>query len=82
MGDNPTMNTAVSRFRRSVGSERGSAMLVVFILLTILVSLIAANSVTLHYLRGELRLIEREHLKKYGTNAPVALRAPPARQAR
>ena len=75
------MKTDVSRFRRSPGTERGSATLVVFILLTIMVALVVANSVTLHHLRGELRLIEREQLKKYGTNAPPALRAQPERRA-
>jgi len=74
------LNTDNSSTGRS--TERGSATMVVFILLTIMVALIAANSVTLHHLRGELRLIEREQLKKYGTNAPVALRAQPARKAR
>ena len=63
-------------------AERGSATLVVFVLLTIMVALIAANSVTLHYLRGELRLLEREQMKQHGTNAPPALRAPPARPTR
>ena len=75
------MNTD-SRTGRSPGPERGSATLVVFILLTIMVALTVANSVTLHRLRGELRLIERKQLKKYGTNAPVALRAQPERRAR
>ena len=51
------MPTDDSQIGRSVGPERGSATLVVFILLSILVALIVANSVTLHHLRGELRLI-------------------------
>ena len=76
------MNTDDSRMRRLRCAERGSASLVVFILLTIMVTLLVANSVTLHHLRGELRLIEREQLKKYGTNAPPALRAQPERRAR
>ena len=75
------MNTDDSRFGRSPGTKRGSATLVVFILLTIMVALLVANSVTLHHLRGELRLIEQGQLKKYGTNAPPALRAHPERRA-
>jgi len=71
-----------SRIGRALGAERGSATLVVFILLTIMVALTMANSVTLHHLRGELRLIERGQLKKYGTNAPPALRAQSERRAR
>ena len=67
---------------RSRRSERGSATLVVFILLTIMVALVAANSVTLHRLRGELRLIEREQLKRYGTNAVPTLLVQPERRAR
>jgi type II secretory pathway component PulL len=75
------MNTDDPRIGRSPDPERGSATLVVFILLTIMVAFIVANSVTLHHLRGELRLIEREQLKKYGTNAPPARRAQPIRRA-
>jgi hypothetical protein len=73
------MNTADSRTGGS--TERGSATLVVFILLIIIVALLAANSVTLHHLRGELRLIEGEQLKKYGTNTPPAPRAQRERRA-
>jgi hypothetical protein len=47
---------------------RGSATLVVFILLTIMVALIAANTRTLHHLKGELRLIEQRQLKKFNTS--------------
>ncbi len=75
------MNTDDSRIGRLRCAERGSATVVVFILLTIMVALIAVNSVTLHHLRGELRLIERGQLKKYGTNAPTALRAQAVRRA-
>ena len=67
--------------RRGRATERGSATLVVFILLIIMVALIAANSVTLYHLRRELRLIERVQLKKYGTNAPPVLRTQPERRA-
>ncbi len=76
------MKTDDSRIGWSPCSERGSATLVVFILLTIMVALIAANSVTLHHLRGELRLIEREQLKKCGTNAPPVLHPQPERRTR
>ena len=76
------MKTDDSRIGGAPGPERGSATLVVFILLTIMVALLVANSVTLHHLRGELRLIEREQLKKYGTNAPPTLRAQSERRAR
>ena len=75
------MKTDDSRIGRAPGPERGSATLVVFILLTIMVTLVVANSVTLHRLRGELRLIERVQLKKYGTNAPPALGAQSERRA-
>ena len=61
------------------GEEHGSATLVVFILLTIMVTLVVANARTLHHLKWELRLIEQRQLKKFNapTNAPPALRAPP-----
>ena len=75
------MKTDDSRTGRARGPERGSATLVVFILLIIVLAFIAANSVTLHHLSRELRLIEREQLKKYGTNAPPALRAQRERRA-
>jgi len=76
------METVNSQFGWATGPERGSATLVILILLTIMVALITANSVTLHHLRGELRLIERGQLKKYGTNAPPVLRAQAERLAR
>jgi hypothetical protein len=75
------MKTDDSRLWRARCPERGSATLVIFILLTIMVTLIVANTVTLHHLRGELRLIERGQLKKYETNAPPALRAQLERRA-
>ena len=75
------MKTDDSRIGGAPGPERGSATLVVFILLTIMVALLVANSVALHHLRGELRLIEQGQLKKYGTNAPPALRAQRERRA-
>ena len=75
------METVNSRVWPARCAERGSATLVVFILLTIMVALIVANTVTLHHLRGELRLIERGQLKKYGTNSPPALRVQSERRA-
>ena len=75
------MKTDDSRIGGAPGPERGSATLVVFILLTIMVALLVANSVALHHLSGELRLIEQGQLKKYGTNAPPALRAQRERRA-
>jgi hypothetical protein len=43
--------------------ERGWATLIVLALLTIMVTLMVANSLTLHHLNQELRLIEQRQLQ-------------------
>ena len=45
--------------------ERGSAILVVLVLMGIMTTLVICNSVTLRQLRQELNLIERQQLKKF-----------------
>ena len=45
--------------------ERGSALLVVFILLTILGAIALSNSIVLRNLKREIKLVERQQLKKY-----------------
>ncbi|MEK7686068.1 MAG: hypothetical protein AAB466_11660 [Verrucomicrobiota bacterium] len=61
----------------SRSGEAGSALLVVFILLTLMVTFVVSQSLTLHYLKRELRLIERRQLQRYeavaGANAPARL---------
>jgi type II secretory pathway component PulK len=45
--------------------QRGSAVLVVMVLLAVVAAIVVANTRTLHHLKGELRLIDQEQQKKY-----------------
>ena len=52
--------------------QRGAAALIVLILLFLMVAFIAGNSVTLHKLQRELRLVETRQLQRYSPKAPKA----------
>jgi len=56
--------------------EQGSATLVVFILLTLLVAMVIGNTRTLHHLKTELRLVEQKQLQRC---QPPATNAVPER---
>ncbi|NBV21971.1 MAG: hypothetical protein EBS05_08630 [Proteobacteria bacterium] len=45
--------------------EAGSATVLVFALVVILVAILASNQFVLHNLKRELKLIEQQQLKKY-----------------
>ncbi len=53
--------------------ERGSATVLVFVLVVILIAILAGNQLVLHNLKRELKLIEQKQLKQ--------LKAQPARPA-
>jgi len=59
------MNSSFKRWRKIKKQERGSAILVVLVLMGIMTTLVICNSVTLRQLRQELNLIERQQLKKF-----------------
>ena len=59
---NPTCRSARS-------AERGSAVLVILVMLSIMVTFAIANSRTTHFLQRELQLIEQRQLKKYESTA-------------
>ena len=46
-------------------AERGSAVLVILVMLSIMVTFAIANSRTTYHLKRELQLIEKRQLKKY-----------------
>jgi type II secretory pathway component PulK len=50
-------------------SRRGSAVLIILVLLAVMALLIAANSHTLHLLKQELKQIDKGQQKKYGAGA-------------
>ena len=64
------MNTA---FHRASGSrplsKRGSAILVVMVLLGVMILMAVANTTTLHLLRQELDQIDKQQQKKYGQDS-------------
>lgn len=60
--------------------ERGSAVVVVLILLIGVLAFVAANTSTLHSLKQELQLLEQRQLIKYGESGLTnQVMAPPAR---
>ena len=50
-------------------TQRGSAVLIVLVLLACIGILMAANTDTLAALKQELRLLDQRQLKKYGSSA-------------
>ena len=52
------------KFQRS----RGSALLVVLVLLAVMVLLTYVNSITLHVLKQEINLVDKKQQRKYGQN--------------
>lgn len=59
------------RFRPSPAArQRGAAALIVLILLFLMVAFIAGNSVTLHKLKRELRLVETRQVQRYSAAPP------------
>ena len=59
---------AARRFS-GTGSTRGSAILVVMVLLGVMVLIVMANTTTLHQLHQELDKIEKQQQKKYGQDS-------------
>jgi len=55
---------------RPQASQRGSAVVVVMALLSIMLMLAAANTVTLNWLKSEVRLVEKRQMMR--TTAPHA----------
>ena len=55
--------------RLSCVGQRGSAVLVVLVLLAMVAAIVVANARTLHHLKAELRLIDQEQEKKYEPGA-------------
>ncbi len=60
---------ASKRNHRSAAS-RGSAVLIILVLLACMAIMLAANSAMLHSLKQELKLIDQQQQKKYGPGAP------------
>lgn len=65
MSQIPSSAPVLARARQD-RARRGSAVLVVMILLACLALFIMANASALHTLKQELKLIEQQQLKKYG----------------
>jgi hypothetical protein len=59
---NPTCHSSHS-------AERGSAVLVILVMLSIMVTFAIANSRTTYHLKRELQLIEKRQLKRHESTA-------------
>jgi type II secretory pathway component PulK len=59
-------------------SQRGSAVLVVLVLLAIMALYMAANSATLNKLRTELKVVESKQLRRYREPVNITAEKPPA----
>jgi len=63
------------------GKENGFAVLVVFILMSIMVVFVTSNALVLHHLHQEIKLVEKRQLKKFEAapaNSLVQTNAPDA----
>jgi hypothetical protein len=63
------------------GGDRGFAVLVIFVLLTIMVVFVTSNALVLRHLHQEIKLVEKRQVKKYEAapaNSPVRTNAPSA----
>lgn len=58
--------------------ERGMALVLVLVVMTLMAAFLAASGMTVANLRRELRLVEQRQLQRYGTNAvtPIRIAAP------
>jgi type II secretory pathway component PulK len=55
-----------------IPARRGSAVLIVLVLLTLMAAIVVSNNLTLHHLERNLRLIERKQLKRSGVHQTKA----------
>lgn len=69
------MKTDFSTAHRSRQSQNGSAVVVILILLGIMLLLLAANTVTLNWLRKEVDLAEKHQTQRLASPATNELRA-------
>lgn len=63
------MKTFISEpfFASRVRRQRGSSVLIILVLMACMAMLITANTSTLHALKQELKLIDRQQQKKFAT---------------
>jgi hypothetical protein len=61
------MKTSLHHQRLSRPSQRGSAVVVVFALLVIMMMLAAINTVTLNWLKSEVRLVDKRQTTRLTT---------------
>ena len=66
MKPNPSLLPARTGQR---AAQRGSAILIILVLLACMAIILAANSAMLHSLNQELKLIDQQQQKKYGPGA-------------
>lgn len=62
------MKTSLHHHRRSRPSQSGSAVVVVFALLVIMMMLASINTVTLNWLKSEVRLVDKRQTTRLTTS--------------
>lgn len=67
-GEDSRLGGQTARFAMG-RSNRGSAVMVVLVLLGVMAILVIANTTTLHQLRQELNRIDKQQQKKYGQDS-------------
>ena len=76
-GTDPRPRSAAERLPPGARrAERGSAVLVVFILLTVMSVIVASNGLALHHLNREIQLTEARQKRRLEAQTPMA--PPPA----
>lgn len=59
------MNHSLTFRLKSGKTERGSTLLVVVVLISIMTTFVIANNVTLYHLKNELKLIDKQQQRKF-----------------
>ena len=63
------MKIKFSISQRSHKSECGSAVLIILVLLSVMLLLVAANTLTVNWLRQEVKLVDKQQMKRFAPSS-------------